>query len=182
MKSNDPFGLSAMKMIPVSIDTINSYIEVGKNSYCQHYLHLWPANNPAPYIENNYTTEVVQQDLKDPNLLHYTISKDNEIVGILKIVVDAAVAQYSGKESMLLEKIYLLAPYSGQGLGKQCLRHVMDLAVKYGKKVLWLDTMKNGRALAFYLDFGFRIIGEKDLEFPTALEDQKRMCLMVYDL
>ena len=112
-----------MKMIPVSIDTINSYIEVGKNSYCQHYLHLWPANNPAPYIENNYTTEVVQQDLKDPNLLHYSISKDNEIVGILKIVVDAAVAQYSGKESMLLEKIYLLAPYSGQGLGKQCLRH-----------------------------------------------------------
>ncbi|MGI9545864.1 MAG: GNAT family N-acetyltransferase [Flavobacteriaceae bacterium] len=171
-----------MKMIPVSKDTISTYIEVGINSYCQHYLHLWPEKDPAPYIENSFTTEVVQQDLKNPNLRHFILSEDNEFVGILKIVVDAAIAQYTEKEAMLLEKIYLLAPYSGKGLGKLFLMNVMDLAVSYGKNILWLDTMKKGRALSFYLDFGFYIIGEKELEFPSALEDQKSMYLMVYEL
>lgn len=171
-----------MDIVAVSQDTLETYIEVGIASYHQHYLHLWKDENPAPYLENNFRRELVEQDLKNINLNHLLIKDNHEVIGILKIVKNAPVAQYKAEEAMLLEKIYLLASYTGQGLGKKSLQFAIDLATVSGKKVLWLDTMKKGRALDFYLDLGFHIIGEKDLSYPSVLNDQKEMYLLVYEI
>ena len=83
---------------------------------------------------------------------------------------------------MLLEKIYLLEEYAGTGLGTQSLKLITAYARSLGKIVLWLDTMKKGRALSFYQEFGFQIVGEKELEFERVLENEKPMYILLYKL
>ncbi len=172
----------SMRMIPLTPELILTYNRVGTASYHQHYLHLWPEEDPSHYIESSFTTQVMAREIKDPNLRHFLIEQEGEIAGILKLVVDAPTNTHSHHEAMLLEKIYLLKTYSGKGLGKKCINYVIDLAESKGKKILWLDTMKKGRALNFYLGLGFEIFGEKLLDFSSAHNDQRPMYKLMYKL
>lgn len=169
-------------MIPLTSELISTYNRVGTASYHQHYLHLWPNEDPSQYIESSFTPEVIDREIKDSNLQHFLIEQQDEIAGILKLIVDAPTYDFSRQEAIHLEKIYILEEHSGQGLGKKCINFVIDLAESKGKKVLWLDTMKKGRALNFYLNLGFEIFGEKLLEFPNVHDDQRPMYKLRYSL
>ena len=171
-----------MELKRVTSKDIDSYIEVGKKSYRQHYLHLWKNGDPEPYISNSFTDQVVKNELKNPNFVHFLVLEGKNTAGIIKIVIDAGYGQYEAKDAMLLEKIYLLESFAGMGLGTGCLNQIVDYARSLGKTVLWLDTMKNGRPLPFYLNYGFNIIGEKELEFKGVLESQKPMYILSYKL
>ena len=171
-----------MEMLRLTEEHIDTYIEVGKISYCQHYLHLWEKRDPHPYINSSFTTAVVSAELKDPNLIHFIVMFNSKAVGVIKIVINAELENHSSDEALLLEKIYLLSEYSGKGLGSKCLNYIVKYARSKGKDVLWLDTMKNGRALAFYLDYGFTIVGEKDLGFDETIQSEKPMYILQYKL
>ena len=171
-----------MELQRVTEKYIDTYIEVGKESYCQHYLHLWQNSDPEPYISSSFTVHVVQNELKNPNFIHFLVQEGKSTAGIIKIVVDAGYGEYEAKEAMLLEKIYLLESFAGMGLGTACLNQISEYARSLGKSVLLLDTMKNGRPLPFYLNYGFEIIGEKELEFKGVLESQKPMYVLCYKL
>ena len=171
-----------MEMVPVTKDSVDTYVQVGTRSYKEHYLHLWKDSNPLPYLERNLSPAVVHKELLDPNQKHFVITANGQPAGIAKIVRNAAMGDYYAEEALLLEKIYLLKAYSGKGLGRKCLDYLVALARTLEKKLLWLDTMQNGRALSFYLDYGFEILGEKDLALPDVLEDQKAMYILGYSL
>lgn len=173
-------GISQMTILPVGESSSDTYIDIGIRSYHQHYLHLWPNSDPSPYIEDNYTSEIVHKELADPNLKHYLIEYKAVPAGIFKIVLNAAIGHHAAKDALLIEKIYFLREYSGHGLGKACLKYVVEMARVAGKKVVWLDTMKRGPALAFYQKFGFEILGERKLRYEGALEDQKDMLILQY--
>ena len=169
-------------MLRLTTEHIATYIEVGKISYCQHYLHLWENRDPQPYINSSFTTEVVSEELKDPNFIHFIVMINSKAVGVIKIVIDAEFGNYSAENAMLMEKIYLLSEYSGMGLGMKCLDFVREFARSRDKDILWLDTMKKGRALSFYLEYGFTIVGEKDLGFNEAIHSEKPMYILQYEL
>ena len=171
-----------MKLIPVNQENTQLYIDIGIQAYQEHYTYLWKDADTRPYLHDNYTPEVVTKDLENPNFEQFLIEWKGNFVGVLKIVRDAAVQDFSSDEALLIEKIYLLSKYSGLGIGKQCLNTVYEIASTMGKKVVWLDTMKNGRALSFYIDLGFQIIGVKNLLYPSVLEDQKAMYVLCYYL
>ncbi len=171
-----------VELKPLTEALAGIYIDIGIQSYGQHYLHLWPQGDPSPYIESSFTTEVVKRELLDTNAMHFLITQENETVGILKVILNAPLEAYPGKNALLLEKIYLLQSFSGRGIGKICLSIILEYAKSLEKEILWLDTMKKGRALSFYQDFGFRIVGEKRLPFKSALEDQKAMYILAYEI
>ncbi len=173
---------TAIKIQPLSATTFNAYIAVGKASYNQHYLHLWKNNDPTPYMESSFTTEVLNKEVKDTNTDLFIIHVEECPVGILKITKDSAIASFTPQEALLLDKIYILKEHSGKGVGKKVLDFVEDYARKLHKKILWLDTMKKGPALQFYLNQGFRKTTLKLLDFPNVKESEREMYIMVKEL
>ena len=51
-------------------------------------------------------------------------------------------------------------------------------AKQLDKKIIWLDTMQNGRALQFYLKNGFNIYSETQLPFPESIESERPMYIL----
>ena len=171
-----------MELIPLSKENISLYIELATKSYYQHYLHLWKDADPIEYIRDNLSVEVVERDLENTNLEHFIITEEGEEAGIIKVVRNSAIMEYKADEALLIEKIYLLEEFSGKGIGKACLQYFKEYAISIGKKAIWLDTMKNGRPLPFYRAFGFEIVGEKQLSYPSVLEEQRPMVLLCLSL
>ncbi len=167
---------------PVSPSTINLYIQVGKKSYYEHYLHLWEDRNPNAYISKSFTVSVVQAELKNPNIANFLVKVNNESIGIVKLVRNKALDEYSDGESLLVEKIYLLKSYSGKGFGRKVLHLIENYARNLNKKIVWLDTMQKGGPLNFYLKNGFAIKKEGALNLPGAKSTERAMWVLTKHL
>ncbi|WP_394749887.1 GNAT family N-acetyltransferase [Spongiimicrobium salis] len=164
-----------VSVVPLNAATIPIYIEVGTAAYNQHYLHLWKNQDSSPYILSSFTEEVLHKELKDSTNAHYMIHYGDRPVGILKLIVHCPFQNYSDKEALLVQKIYILHEYSGKGIGSATLDFIKSKALDYGKKIIWLDTMKKGPAYFFYLKNGFKVVGSTSLDLPSALDSERDM-------
>ncbi|WP_425236261.1 GNAT family N-acetyltransferase [Ulvibacterium sp.] len=154
------------------------YCAIGIKSYRQYYLHLWENADPAPYIDASFTHTVLDRELAHPNNEHFIIYHGASPVGIFKVLLHSKIATYSSKEALLLEKLYLLREYSGKGIGTEVLNFVEKRTKELNKRILWLDTMKKGPAVNFYLKNGFEILREGVLEFPNVLKSERQMLIL----
>jgi len=64
-----------------------------------------------------------------------------------------------------LERLYVQAPFTGQGIGAALLRHAEQAAATRGSADLWLTAWEhNRRALRFYVRHDYRDLGVTDIE------------------
>ncbi len=167
-----------ISIIALTREFFDLYCEIGIQSYRQYYLHLWEDKDPTPYIDSSFTQNVLDQEMAHPNDEHFIIYNGTLPVGIFKAIVHSEIAPYTSKEAFLLEKLYILKEYSGKGIGTEVLNFVENKAKKLNKKILWLDTMKKGPALNFYLKNGFEILRERVLEFSNVLKSERQMLIL----
>lgn len=164
---------------PITPETYTSYIEVGTQAYNQHYLHLWLNGNSSPYIEGSFTMAVLEKEDDDDNTILYRILSNQKAVGVLKITLNAALASFSKKEALYIDKIYILNEYSGKGIGKKALQFVTLRAKKMQKEIVWLDTMQKGPALDFYVKNGFEIHSENRVPYKEVLDEEGLMWIVM---
>ncbi|NHF57885.1 GNAT family N-acetyltransferase [Flavobacteriaceae bacterium TP-CH-4] len=170
--------LKELAIVPLKEALYQNYIRVGVKAYNQHYLHLWEHRDSSPYLKSSFTLEVLKKEQKDSNTELFLIYHETTPVGIVKIIKNRALEPYGADKALLLDKIYVLNEHSGKGIGKKVMDFVIMYALGMNKKIVWLDTMKNGPALQFYLKNGFTIHSETKLKFPTVLNDQRPMYVM----
>ena len=163
---------------PLTTPKYATYIKVGTTAYCQHYLHLWMGRNPAPYITDSFTISVLQQEEHDQNTSLFIINRNGTAIGILKFTIDCKLHTYSKKAALYVDKIYILKEHSGKGIGKKVLQFIILRAQVHHKKVVWLDTMRNGPALNFYIQNGFEIHSEMRLHYPEVIEKERPMFVL----
>ena len=158
--------------------TIAKYCALGRQSYTEHYLHLWEGNDPKSYLNTSFTEEVVTQELKDPNCRNFIVKHDRSNAGILKVSIDKGCVNFTHREALYLHRIYLLNEYSGKGIGKATLNFVTDMATSFRKKIIWLEAMKKGSAHKFYMSNGFEILGDTKVALPGVIEKESEMWLL----
>lgn len=167
---------------PISSSTIDTYISIGTKSYNEHYPHLWKNGDTSVYISKIFTKKVVENELADDNIAHFFVNTNNTPIGIVKLIKNCAIDEFSSEESLLAEKIYLLKSCSGKGFGKMILQHIEDYAKNLKKKVIWLDTMQKGNPINFYLKNGFQIKKESELTLAGAKPSEKAMWILTKQL
>lgn len=172
----------SIKIIPLTASRFDHYIKVGKKSYLQHYLHFWSDGDPSPYFNESFTKEVLGADAKNKNAKLFIIYKKGTPIGIFKIVPHKKIGEFSAKEALLLQKIYILKAHSARGIGTKVLEFVEDYARRHNKKVVWLDTMVKGMATAFYLKNGYKIQSTRMLEYENIVATKKEMYVMLKEL
>ncbi|WP_350290742.1 GNAT family N-acetyltransferase [uncultured Croceitalea sp.] len=163
---------------PVTLANIEFYISVGIQSYKEHYLHLWKNQDPSPFINAHLSKESVVQGLNDSKQLFYLIKADGSNAGILNLTLDSDKEACIPKKNLLLNKIYLLNTYSGNGIGSKTLGFVHSLAKKHQKEIIWLYAMKKGKPLNFYKKHNYAIVKEAFIALPHVLDEEKEMWLM----
>ncbi|WP_318311497.1 GNAT family N-acetyltransferase [Flagellimonas crocea] len=167
---------------PLSSANIDTYLEVGIKSYCEHYLHLWENEDPTPYISHGLTRKVVERELLDPNALNYLVQWEGETVGVLKLVKNCGIDEIPDADALKAEKIYLLKAHSGKGIGKQLLKFIEDTARNVNKKVVWLDAMQKGNPIHFYQKNGYRIKRASEVTLPKVKPSEKAMWILTKKL
>ncbi len=174
--------LPAIILESVTRDTQADYCQVGEKAYREHYLHLWPEQDPSPYLRKSFTTGVVLEELGNEDNLLFIIRLEGEAIGIAKLVRGRPLSGTELPKPIYLEKIYLLKEHTGKGYGQQVLKALHDLSREEGGESIYLLTMRRGRALSFYQKLGYRILREEILPFENAIPEERGMYLLARSL
>ena len=104
----------------------------------------------------------------------------DQLAGLALLVQASAPPEIKAPCALELRRFYVDASYHGRGVAHHLMKEVLAAAADCGEASLWLSAFSgNGRAIAFYKRWGFRIVGEHDFIVGN---DRQRDYLMLCQL
>ncbi len=123
-------------------------------------------NNPLDleqYISVAFSLEKMEEELSDPASTFYIAHDDDKPAGYIKLRTSKKPDCIDDAFPIELERIYVDQPYLGKGVGSALMKRALEEGQKAGFKTIWLGVWKkNEKAVAFYLKWGYQIIGEHE--------------------
>jgi ribosomal protein S18 acetylase RimI-like enzyme len=120
------------------------------------------------YITEKYSDAVLRHELADAENVYYIIYHNNKVAGYSKIVFNLAYAGSPVQNIAKLERLYLLKEFYNTRLGLALFQFNIDLAKANTQAGVWLYVWKeNTRAVNFYTNAGFLIIGSHDFRISA---------------
>lgn len=160
--------------------------------YQEVYPYLW-YDDGQWYMKTRYNVAKLLSEISSPQVAYYFIRNQGRLIGHLKLnlnpEIDTTQNQAYGDSTttmykplkgkgLELERIYLLAETSGQGIGHQVMNIVFEWAASQGYDYVWLHAMDSSPARFFYEKYGFEICGETTLPFENMKPEYRRMLKM----
>ncbi len=154
-----------------------------RNTYLDHYQYLWE-DQGEHYIGQLTQLSVLQKNLADPNqAFYFSYNNEGEIAGFMKLFLDSPVPEDSRQNAACLDKIYLMANATGQGLGKQLMEKGFAQARALGRQWMWLRVMESSEEIQeFYRRAGFEITSTADLNLQYMKPEYRKIHTMVKEL
>ncbi len=143
-----------------------------------------PADTPpedlATYINREHTPDRYRAVLQDDRFLLLIAKVADTLAALALLVRASAPPEMQTPSAMELRRFYVDSAYHGRGVANELMREVLAAAAGRGDASLWLSAFsENGRAIAFYKRWGFRIAGEHDFIVGN---DRQRDYLMLRHL
>lgn len=119
---------------------------------------------------------------QDNNTSLFLIKINESYAGILKYTRNKAIDKYDKEASLYIDKIYVQKEFARLGIGRKTIEFIIKKAKELSKKVIYLESMQKGPALAFYLASGFSIINTTKVPFENVIEEEKPMYILLKEL
>lgn len=171
-----------MKLKKVSKTEILELRKICIDAYSLNFHNHWNDGGLEWYLDKEFSVQKLSLDLADKNTEYYFIEHEFKLVGFIKIR-NYSITDLQIKNSVELEKIYVLPEFKGMGIGKLALNEIIKKNEERGKKNLFLCVIDtNINATAFYEKLGFEFHSKTTLNIPYFKEELKGMYRMVKEL
>lgn len=129
---------------------------IGRQTFFETFADHNTADDMQKYLDNNLSTDKLQNELTDKNSEFYFATLDNKVIGYLKINFGQAQTELKDKSSLEIERIYVLKDFHGKKVGQVLYDKAIDIAKQTNAEYVWLGVWeKNPRAIKFYEKNGF---------------------------
>ncbi|MEM8900287.1 MAG: GNAT family N-acetyltransferase [Bacteroidota bacterium] len=153
--------------------------QVCREAYTQHFGGHWEEGGLDIYLEAEFNTKRVQEDITNPNKTYFFIKYEGETVGFIKIDVNASHESFPNENCCELEKIYILPGHAGKGVGKKALGELLSFCREKDMNAIFLYVIDtNESAFHYYQKMGFQQDGTGRLEAPLFKEELRGMFRM----
>ena len=162
------------------LEELDQLVQISKTTFIDAFeTHNAPEDFKS-YIELAFGTTTLASELRNPHSSFYFVYWDKNLVGYFKLNMNDAQSDLKQKDSLELERIYILNNFQGKGLGEMILDKVKKLAAQTTKTFLWLGVWEqNVGAIKFYEKNGFVKFGRHPYYIGR---DRQMDWLMRFDL
>lgn len=124
-----------------------------------------PSNDPADfadYCDKNFTLEKIREEWSNEQSEFWFSTENQQVTGYFKLNFDQHPHEIISKNSIQIERLYVLAEHQNKRIGVAMLEKIEAIARARGGDFAWLTVWKlNPAAIRFYERFGFEIMGVK---------------------
>ena len=135
----------------VTITEVDELLEISKNTFVTYFKDYNSEDNLNQYVQNAFTIDKISSELKNPNSEFYFATYKNENVGYLKVNFATAQTELQDKNSLEIERIYVIENFIGKKVGQVLFEKALEIAKNANLKYIWLGVWEqNFRAIRFY--------------------------------
>lgn len=117
--------------------------------------------NMQKYLQENFGTEKLANELADPDSEFYFAVLDNSVIGYLKINFGQAQTELKDGRAVEIERIYVVKKFHGRQAGQQLCEKAVEAAKAADAQYIWLGVWEeNIKAIGFYKNNGFEEFGK----------------------
>jgi diamine N-acetyltransferase len=129
---------------------------IGKQTFTETFAEGNSEENLQKYLKEGFTIKKLSSELSNQNSEFYFAKLDNKIIGYLKVNFGQAQTELSDRNTLEIERIYVLKQYHGKKAGQILYEKALDIAINSNAEYLWLGVWEeNPRAISFYKKNGF---------------------------
>jgi len=133
------------------------------------------------YVSDSLAVEKIKEELSNKYSIFYLVQVKDKIMGYLKLNIATAQSEMIAN-GLEIERIYLLLPYQGKGVGQLMLDKAFEVAKNLEKTRLWLGVWeKNHGAIRFYERNGFTKFAEHNFYLGKDLQTDWLMDINLKD-
>lgn len=134
-----------------SLEDIETLKEISIKTFVDTYGEDNTVKDMSVYIQSSLTDEALREQLTNSDSLFYLMFDNEKLVGYLKLNIEKAQSKIYDKDSVEIERIYILDEFQHRGFGQQMLDRAIEIAKQLDKGSLWLAVWeKNNGAISFY--------------------------------
>lgn len=155
--------------------------KLGQQTFIESHGSSASKENIDLYLNQKYHPKIVQDELKDSQNIYHLIYYKKIAVGYSKIILNAPHPNIEGKNVTKLERLYLLKEFYNLKLGYTLFKFIAEFSKLNQQKGLWLFVWtENQKALHFYSQIGFKIIGRHDFKISANHSNPNHQMLLKY--
>jgi ribosomal protein S18 acetylase RimI-like enzyme len=105
-----------------------------------------------------YDIQTLQEEVQTGHL-YYLIKHEGKALGFMGLEPN-----YPDSGFLRIHKIYVHPEAQGKGLGRALINHAIDISFDLDLTSIHLNVNRFNRAVYFYKNIGFNVIGEEDID------------------
>jgi ribosomal protein S18 acetylase RimI-like enzyme len=115
------------------------------------------------YLDENLSIENLTKEFNQEGAKFYFLEYKQETIAFLKLNKGEAQTEKDFKNTLEIERIYILKEFQGKNIGTFILNKAKEIVKNEKLDYLWLAVWeKNEQAIKFYEKHNFKIFGEHD--------------------
>lgn len=151
--------ISAMKNITirkVTTEDIDTLQAISRQTFSETFSESNTAEDMEKYLEESFSAKKLATEVSNEHSTFYFAATDQEIIGYMKLNTGRAQTELQNKNSLEIERIYVLNEHQGQKAGQQLYEEALKVAREKNADYIWLGVWEeNYKAIRFYQKNGF---------------------------
>lgn len=145
----------------VILSDIEQLQKIGRQTFSETFSSGNTRENMKKYLEESFSTGRLTDELNDKNSEFYFVLSENDVIGYLKINLQASQTELKDEKALEIERIYVLKEFHGRKIGQVLYDKAIEIAGKKNADYVWLGVWEeNLRAISFYKKNGFEEFGK----------------------
>lgn len=143
-----------------TVSDLDTLIQISKDTFIAAFEAENEPEDFREYIASAFSREQLKKELLNVDSQFYFVFENMDLVGYFKVNSGQAQTDVKDKNSLELERIYVVDGHQGKGIGAWMLQQIINLAKHKDMAYVWLGVWEhNPGAIRFYQKHGFTKFG-----------------------
>jgi diamine N-acetyltransferase len=140
----------------VTLNDLLTLQKIGKDTFFETFAAQNTEENITQYLEQSFSLEKLQEEVKNENTAFYFAMIDGEVIGYLKLNFGGSQTELKDSKAIEIERIYVRKAFHGSKVGQLLYEKAIEIAQQTQAEYVWLGVWEeNPRAISFYKKNGF---------------------------
>lgn len=163
-----------MILRPATKDDAPSLAQLGRDSFCAAFEHLYREEDLSAFLREVYAEDVVAGEIADETMTHRLASDGEKLLGFVKLRAPSWYAEHSDAANPIaLGQLYTDPARTGEGIGAALMDWALAEAKVRGHDAMQLSVWsENLGAQRFYTRYGFAKIADIEFLVGAQVDDE----------
>jgi ribosomal protein S18 acetylase RimI-like enzyme len=148
--------MNSIKITKIGLEQLIPLQEIGRKTFFDTFFESDSEESMSAYLATSFSSEKLTAELENPESEIYFATLNESVIGYLKVNFGSAQTELQDRNSLEIERIYVLKDYHGKKVGQLLFEKAITIAKNNSCSYVWLGVWEeNHRALQFYTKNGF---------------------------